>query len=170
MILPNSGLSRLQSQRSNLNPRKNNLETLIYPYFSFNGCCREAMQFYQQCLGGELFFQSLGDSTGTTKTKLPAKMIDLILHSTLTKDKFRLMGSDVVNGERLLNGNSVSISIQSKNKVEIQKYFDSLSQEGRDIIPIKRTKWGTHFGSLTDKFDNHWLFTYNPKLKTNEKN
>jgi PhnB protein len=28
--------------------------TEINPYLNFNGSCREAMNFYKECLGGEL--------------------------------------------------------------------------------------------------------------------
>lgn len=29
----------------------------INPYVGFNGECRKAMEFYKECLGGELFFK-----------------------------------------------------------------------------------------------------------------
>ena len=31
-------------------------------YLRFNGKCREAMTFYQACLGGELTIQTVGES------------------------------------------------------------------------------------------------------------
>lgn len=32
-------------------------------YLTFNGRCREAMTFYKECLGGELFLQTVGESS-----------------------------------------------------------------------------------------------------------
>ena len=34
----------------------------LNPYLRFNGNCREAMTFYQSCLGGELTIQTVGES------------------------------------------------------------------------------------------------------------
>lgn len=34
----------------------------LHAYLTFNGNCREAMTFYQDCLGGELCFQPLEES------------------------------------------------------------------------------------------------------------
>ena len=33
----------------------------LNPYLNFNNQCREAMNFYKECLGGELFFQTVGE-------------------------------------------------------------------------------------------------------------
>ena len=38
------------------------MEMQIQSYLTFNGNCREAMNFYKQCLGGELWFQTVGES------------------------------------------------------------------------------------------------------------
>jgi PhnB protein len=34
----------------------------INSYLTFSGNCREAMTFYKECLGGELAFQTVGES------------------------------------------------------------------------------------------------------------
>jgi PhnB protein len=36
--------------------------TQLNAYLHFNGNCREAMTFYQACLGGELKMQAVGES------------------------------------------------------------------------------------------------------------
>ena len=73
--------------------------TQINSYLTFNGNCREAMNFYKECLGGELVLQTIGDSP--LSEKMPAKMKDSILHSTLTKDNLVLLGSDMVDEGQL---------------------------------------------------------------------
>ena len=57
--------------------------TQINSYLTFNGNCREAMTFYQECLGGELFMQTIGESPMAEQMPLPMK--ESILHATLTK-------------------------------------------------------------------------------------
>jgi PhnB protein len=48
------------------------------------------MMFYKECLGGELVFQTIGESP--LSEKMPKKMKDCILHSTLTNGSFGFIG------------------------------------------------------------------------------
>ena len=48
------------------------MATSIHSYLTFSGNCREAMTFYQECFGGTLTFQTVGDSP--MSGKLPKKM------------------------------------------------------------------------------------------------
>jgi PhnB protein len=131
----------------------------INSYLTFNGNCREAMTFYQECLGGELLFQTVGESP--LAKKMPAKMKACILHATLTKGKLVLMGSDMVPESGLVKGNSVSLSINCDSEEEIKKFYKKLSKGGKADHPLEDTFWGALFGNLTDKFGNHWLLNYN---------
>lgn len=144
------------------------MKAQLYPYLTFNGTCREAMIFYQKCLGGELYIQTIGDS-GREFKKLPTKMSNYILHAALINGTFTLMGSDIAPEKGLVNGNSVSISLQSGSKTLVNKIFKRLSDGGQVINPVKKTQWGTYFGSLTDKYNKHWLLTCNPNVKTKTK-
>lgn len=141
------------------------MQTQVYPYLTFNGTCREAMHFYQECLGGELYIQTIGDS-GKAFKDMPEKMSNYILHAALHHDSFKLMGSDIAPDKGLVNGNSIAISLQSSNKTLISKFFKKLSEGGQIIQPIKKTEWGTYFGSLNDKFDKQWLLTCSPKINS----
>jgi PhnB protein len=130
------------------------LSTII-SYLTFNGNCREAMTFYQQCLGGELVFQTIGASP--LSEKLPKKMRDLILHSALTNGKLVLMGSDMAPETGLIRGNAVSLVLNSGDKKEIKEWYKKLSAGGQATHPLQPNFWGALFGGLTDKYGNHWL-------------
>jgi PhnB protein len=127
----------------------------INSYLTFNGNCREAMIFYQQCLGGELVFQTIGESPLSEKT--PKKMKDLILHATLTKDTLLLMGSDIVPETGLIRGNALSLVLNSGSEKELKSCYKKLSAGGQVTHPLQKNFWGAVFGGLTDKFGNHWL-------------
>ena len=43
----------------------------INSYLTFSGNCREAMNFYVTCLGGELVFQTIGESPLANKMPPP---------------------------------------------------------------------------------------------------
>lgn len=130
-------------------------------YLTFNGNCREAMRFYKNSLGGELALQTIGESP--MADKMPNKMKDCILHATLTKDNFVLMASDMVGEQGLLIGNSVSLLFFCQSEEEINALYSNLSIGGEQTHPLEITFWGALFGSLKDKFGNHWLLQYQSK-------
>jgi PhnB protein len=132
--------------------------TNIIAYLSFNGNCREAMTFYQKCLGGKLSFQTIGESP--LAGKLPQKMKDCILHSTLTKDNLSLMATDMVSEQGLTKGNAVSLMLNCSSEKEIKQCYKKLVTGGKATHPLELSFWGALSGDLTDKFGNHWLLHY----------
>lgn len=137
--------------------------TQINAYLTFNGNCREAMAFYQECLGGELTLQTIGDSP--MAERMPPKMKEHILHSTLTKDGLVLMASDMVAEEGLQKGNSVSLMLNCGSEAEIKTCYARLSSGGTATHPLENTFWGALFGDLTDRFGNHWLLHFDKNQK-----
>ena len=127
-------------------------------YLTFNGNCREAMNFYKTCLGGELSLQTIGESP--MAEKMPAKMKDCILHSTLANDVMVIMATDCVPESGLIKGNAVSLCLNCNSEDEIRTCFEKLSSGGKVTHPVEDTFWGALFGGLTDKFGNHWLLNY----------
>lgn len=132
-------------------------------YLTFNGNCRDAMQFYKECLGGNLSFQTFGEEP--LSENMPAKMKNCILHAELKNKHFVLMGSDIVSEKGLLKGNAVSLVLNCKNEKEIREYYKKLSQGGEQTHPLASTFWNSLFGGLTDKYGNSWLFNYNKDIK-----
>ena len=130
----------------------------IHSYLTFSGNCREAMTFYQDCLGGELTFQTIGESP--LAAQLPEKMKSCILHSRLVKDGMVLLGSDMVSEKGLKKGNAVSLVLNCASEEQIKTCYSKLSEGGRADHPLENTFWGALFGDLTDRFGNHWLLNY----------
>lgn len=130
----------------------------LISYLTFKGNCREAMTFYQKCLGGELHFQTLGESPMTEQ--LPQKMKNFILHSTLRRSEWVLMGTDMVGEEGWVKGNTISILVECSSEQEMRSIYAMLSAGGEATQPIESTYWGALFGGLTDKYGNYWLFHY----------
>ncbi|MCC6290117.1 MAG: VOC family protein [Chitinophagaceae bacterium] len=131
----------------------------IYAYLTFNGNCREAMIFYKKCLGGELSFQTIGESP--LSETMPVKMKNCILHGVLTSKAFVLMGSDMVSESGLLKGNAVSLVLNCTGEKEIRALYKKLSQGGEQTYPLENTFWNALFGGLTDKYGNTWMLNYN---------
>ncbi|MES1217228.1 MAG: VOC family protein [Bacteroidota bacterium] len=136
--------------------------TNINSYLTFSGNCREAMTFYKECLGGELFLQTIGESP--MSDKMPRQMKESILHSTLTKEALILMGSDMVSEDGLIRGNAVSLVLNCSSEDEIRIFYSNLSKGGEATHPLENTFWGALFGGLTDRYGNHWLLNYDKNL------
>ena len=130
----------------------------IIPWLTFNGDCREAMNFYRECLGGELFFQTVSNSP--MADEMPEQMKNVILHATLTKGKFVVMASDIVEETGLLKGNSVSLLLNCSSEQEIRTCYEKLSKGGTQTQPEELNFYGAFYGNLTDKFGNNWLLHY----------
>lgn len=135
----------------------------VNPYLTFNGNCRQAMIFYQKCLGGKLVFQTVGESP--LSEKMPKKMKDCILHSTLTNGTLLLMGSDMVSEKGLMKGNAVSLSLHCSSEKETRSFYKKLSSGGVATHPLEDTFGGALFGGLTDKYGNYWLLSCNKDSK-----
>lgn len=133
----------------------------INSYLTFNGNCRQAMQFYRDCLGGELLFQTIGESP--LSNKMPPQMKESIVHSTLTNDNLVLMASDMVGEQGLKKGNAVSLMLNCTSENEINEYYKKLSQGGEMTHPLHVSFFGALFGDLVDKFGNQWLLHYHMK-------
>ena len=130
----------------------------ITSYLTFNGNCREAMTFYNDCLGGILNFQTVGESP--LSEKLPGQMKDSIMHASLVRGDLVLMGSDMCPDSGLVKGNSVSLLINCISEEELRNFYEKLSSGGKKDHAIENTFWGALFGELTDRYENHWMLSY----------
>lgn len=137
--------------------------TSIHSYLTFAGNCREAMTFYQHCLGGDLNFQTIGESP--LSEKMPAQMKNYILHATLSKGMQRIMASDMVGNEGLLKGNAVSLMLDCSSEEEARTYYDRLVEGGTATHPLENSFWGALFGDLKDKYGNQWLLHFDKNQK-----
>lgn len=126
-------------------------------YLTFNGNCREAMEFYQKCLGGRLHFQTAGGPPGSEK--MPAKMKKTIIHASLTGKDFVLMGSDMVGERGLIKGNAIAISMSFATEKALRSCYKKLSYGALQTYPVQHNFYGILFGSVTDRYGNHWLLS-----------
>lgn len=132
---------------------------VVHAHLTFNGNCRKAMTFYQKCFGGDVLYQTVGESP--LSTKLPARMKDCIVQAMLVKNDLVLMGSDMVSEYGLIKGNAVMLSLHFHSEEETKKVYRKLSRGGKAKQPLQINSLGVLIGSVTDKFGNHWLLTCN---------
>lgn len=137
----------------------------IKPYLHFNANGEEAMSFYKSVFGGELKgLQRFADMPGSEK--MPAELLDKILHSSLPVGKDVLMASDAM-GSALTVGNNFSLSLEAESKKEATRIFNALAQGGEIRRPIGQMKmkakdsyWNSYFGACSDKYGINWIVIY----------
>jgi PhnB protein len=132
--------------------------TTLNPYIYFNGNCREAMIFYQQCLGGQLNMQTVAGSA--LEDKCPVAMQRKIIHATLLSGAVFIMGSDMCNAAGVAPGNTIAISLNCSSEQEINTLYQRFAEDGKVIDPLKTQFWGGMFGLVEDKFGVRWMFNY----------
>ncbi len=137
----------------------------IISYLTFNGNCKEAMHFYKECIGGELIFQTVGESP--MAAQMPKKMKDCILHSTLSNGNVVIMATDITPQNGIIKGNNVSLMLDCDSESEIKTLYKNLLLGGYSNHALEETFWGAIFGNLTDKYGNHWLLNYTKELTKN---
>jgi PhnB protein len=99
-------------------------------YLSFNGNCREAMQFYQACLGGDLKIMSVGESP--MAAQMPAEMQQQVMHALLEKPNMVLMASDSM-GSAVQAGNNISICLNGDDSGEIKLFLTGWPRAVRSL-------------------------------------
>jgi PhnB protein len=131
--------------------------TQLIPYLNFDGNCRQAMTFYQDCLGGELALQTVGESP--VASHFPSEMASAIIHATLANGAVNLTGSDMV-GAALSPGNSVTLMLNCSSEEEINTVFAKLADGGIVGDVLQDGFWGATFGTVSDKFGISWMLHF----------
>ena len=133
--------------------------TVLNPYLSFRDTAREAMDFYQSVLGGEVTRSTFADYHASED---PSEQ-DKIMHSQLKTDGgLTLMAADTPNSMEWSPGSNGSISLGGDNEAELRGYWDKLVQGGTVTMPLEKAPWGDIFGMCTDKFGVDWLVNIGP--------
>jgi len=125
---------------------------VLNPYLNFRGNAREAMEFYQSVLGGELNVSTFAEYQ---LAEDPSEA-DNVMHSQLETDAgITLMGADVpAKQEASPNG---SISLSGDDEGTLRSYWDKLSDGATIVEPLTVAPWGDAFGMLTDRYGVFWL-------------
>jgi len=125
------------------------------PYINFAGNTRAALEFYQQCFNGEiLHMQTFGEA----QQEVSGEELNRIMHAEFKAEGIHIMASDGMPGDKVTQGDTISLSINFTDEAEQTDIFNSLSNGGIISMPLQDTFWGARFGMLTDRFGIHWMF------------
>lgn len=132
------------------------------PYMKFNGQARQAFQFYQSVLGGEIrHMMKMSEQVGSNGVE--SEDANRLLHISLAiSENVVLMASDMPasKDELLVQGNNLCVSLHPDTKEDAERIFNGLSQDGKIETPIAYQFWGDLFGSFIDKYGIYWMINY----------
>jgi len=129
------------------------MSSRLNPYVSFAGNAREAMEYYQSVLGGDLTLSTFGQFGDPN-----AEGAEKIMHSQLdTGAGFTLMGADTPPGMSYKPGDTMTISLSGDDADELRGYWAKLSDGGEVSVPLEKQMWGDEFGMCVDKFGVPWM-------------
>jgi PhnB protein len=128
------------------------MTSTLNPYLSFRDNAREAMEFYQSVLGGDLNVMTFGDMGSDGPEK------DLVMHGQLeTPAGFTLMASDTPPGMEYAAPAGISVSLSGDDADDLRGWFDGLAEGGQITMPLEKQVWADYFGMLVDRFGISWL-------------
>lgn len=132
----------------------------LNPYIMFSGNAEEALNFYKECLGGEIsglqrYGQAPMPSSEEDKNKL--------MHGVFVFDGNLVMASDGTKDHPASQGGNIHLSVDVEDVDKLEKVFSQLGEGGKIDMPLQDTFWGARFGMLTDKFGIHWMFNHELK-------
>ena len=132
------------------------MATRLNPYLRFEGSARQAMEFYQSVLGGNLTMNTFGEFG-----MQDSPQADQIMHAQLETDAgYTLMASDTPPGMPYNPGDTMTVSLSGDDAV-LRTYFEQLADGGKIGTPLEKQMWGDEYGDLTDKYGINWMVNLN---------
>jgi PhnB protein len=133
----------------------------LNPYLSFRTEARQAMEYYQSVLGGDLDISVFGDFPDMVQD--PSQR-ELVMHAQLnTPDGLVLMASDTPDGMTYEKPQGISVSLSGNTQERTQEVWDRLSEGATITMPLDTPPWGGTFGMLVDRFGIAWMLHGDPE-------
>jgi PhnB protein len=125
----------------------------VSPYISFQGNCREAIEFYKNALDAEvLFTQTFGESPMSDMGAA-----EKIMHCTIQVGASTIMMCDDPRPGATAESGNISLAIGLNDPERAKKVFGKLATEGSVIMPLEKTFWAEAFGMVADRFGVKWM-------------
>ncbi|MGN7248982.1 VOC family protein [Janibacter anophelis] len=125
----------------------------LNPYLNFDGNAREAMEFYQSVLGGELLVHTFGESMPDA-----GDLADQVMHASLiTEAGYTIFASDPPPGMPVTSGTNITVSISGDDTEQLRSYWAGLTAGAEITMPLEMQMWGDEYGAFTDRYGIPWM-------------
>ncbi|WP_432355914.1 VOC family protein [Sporosarcina sp. A2] len=133
----------------------------INVYVTFNGNCRQAVEFYADAFNTENpQFMTFGESPQNPEYPLPEEAKDFIMHTRLTIKNDVIMFSDTFPGSPVVAGNNISLAFVSDDTDELAVAFEKLKQGGHVSLELQETFFSKYYGKVKDQFGVEWQVSH----------
>jgi PhnB protein len=132
----------------------------LNPYLTLNGRCREALDFYKRCLGGEVVAST---TFADAKMEVPPGHEQDVMHSEFRSEGIHFMAADGMPGKPSEVGKNIALALGFDTETEQTKAYEALVEGGDASMPLHDAFWGARFGMLTDKFGIQWMLNCDKK-------
>lgn len=127
----------------------------VKPYIAFQGNCEEAIDFYKECMNGEILY--LGRYVDSPMKGMGPD--NAVMHCSLKVGDTVIMACDNMSDEyKITVGNNISLAVGTSDAWAAEEMFNKMSEGGNVTMPIQETFWAERFGMLTDKYGINWMF------------
>jgi PhnB protein len=132
-------------------------------YLNFMGNAEEAFNHYKKVFGSEFSSQlmRMGDiPQHDGAPPMPDADKNKVMHVALPiLGGTQLMATDMLEsmGQKLVEGNNVTISLNPDAKEEADRLYNGLSEGGTDTVAPHDEFWG-YWGTCKDRFGIRWMF------------
>jgi PhnB protein len=134
---------------------------LLEPYLFFHGRCEEALNFYKDCLRGEIV--GINRFAGSPmESQVEANFKDKVMHASFVAGDVKFMASDGQPGSEPDGEDDVALCLATNDAAEAERVFAALGRGGKVSMPLEEAFWGGKFGSLTDRFGVQWMVSVHP--------
>jgi PhnB protein len=137
--------------------QRNPMETMmkLNPYLTFNGQCKEAMEFYAKALRGQVVMM-MKNGDMPAGDQMPGAAPDLIMHARIVMGDQVLMASDAT-ADCHVDTRGMMVSTVVETPAEAERIYGELSAGGQITMPMAETFWAHRFGMFTDRFGIPWM-------------
>jgi PhnB protein len=125
----------------------------LTPYLSFDGQCEAALNFYRDCLNGEI--KSLQRYGEAPEMQAPDERKNHVLHADFAADGLSFMAADSYMPPT--SGGQVTLCLELTEADAPDELWAKLTDGGTVTNPLAMAFWGARFGEFTDKFGIQWM-------------
>lgn len=130
----------------------------LEPYLFFHGRCEEALNFYKDCLRGEI--NGLHHYAGSPmEDQVDQNFRGKVMHANFVAGDVRFMASDGRAGPAPDGNDDIALSLATDDRAEGERVFAALSEGGNVDMPLADAFWGGKFGQVTDRFGVQWMLS-----------
>lgn len=132
-------------------------------YFNFMGNAEEAFEFYKKAFKSEYSAPIMRMKDIPAQPGMPElsqNEQNKVMHVALPiLGGTEIMATDVLEsmGQKLIEGNNITISLSPDTKEEADRLYNELSQSGTECVAPHDEFWG-YWGTCKDQFGIRWMF------------